>query len=575
MVLPFFVAYYRNGRLLKQKFILMFSYSKSILKLSKTNLLWLTSIVCMTLVLLYPNITFATVRDTGITYVVTSLIFLIPVAILIALSPKKWLFCSSVMFFAFLSMIDQGMIDLYGDYLLPGGIISTIKTNPQEASEFYQTNVGEILNLMPLLCLGILSCICYQKPKFTYKRWFAIGLLLLIPCCFVTYKIRLSYHNSITLRYYVHHRILNRTPYNVFYQSWNTHIDLKHRRQAEHMKDIDMGAQRQAIPPQKEIYVFGIGESLRYDNLSLNGQYNRTTTPRLEALDNLMLFDNYYSQACLTMFSVPQLVTRATPDNFELNFAERSIIEPFRECGFKVLTIVNSTNLLSYERYLSNGVDSLIIVPNIANGRNITSGDKTMVQVLDSLVNVHDKLFVMMEFMGNHSFFTNYEQEYEVYNPNSNNCASDMIRDSMMLINAYDNSILYTDYILASLIETINRPNTVSAFMFVSDHGEAIGNGGAGHGGNCSPIKCEYHVPYIFWWSEEYASFYPNKIRQAKANKKARINGDCMYYTLCDMADITLSEQYSQPTWSVLSERFAEHPRLVLVPDGKTCIQVE
>ena len=150
-----------------------------------------------------------------------------------------------------------------------------------------------------------------------------------------------------------------------------------------------------------------------------------------------------------------------------------------------------------------------------------------------------------------------------------------MIRDSMMLINAYDNSILYTDYILASLIETINRPNTVSAFMFVSDHGEAIGNGGAGHGGNCSPIKCEYHVPYIFWWSEEYASFYPNKIRQAKANKKARINGDCMYYTLCDMADITLSEQYSQPTWSVLSERFAEHPRLVLVPDGKTCIQVE
>ena len=51
----------------------------------------------------------------------------------------------------------------------------------------------------------------------------------------------------------------------------------------------------------------------------------------------------------------------------------------------------------------------------------------------------------------------------------------------------YDNSILYTDYILSSIIEHINRPNTVSAFMFVSDHGEEIAKGGAGHGGNCTP----------------------------------------------------------------------------------------
>ena len=122
MVLPFFVAYSRNGRLLKQKFILMFSYSKSILKLSKTNLLWSASIVCMTLVLLYPNITYAIVNKAGMSYILTSLIFLIPIAILIAILPKKWLFCSTVMFFTFLSMIDQGMIDLYGDYLLPGGI---------------------------------------------------------------------------------------------------------------------------------------------------------------------------------------------------------------------------------------------------------------------------------------------------------------------------------------------------------------------------------------------------------------------------------------------------------------------
>ena len=249
------------------------------------------------------------------------------------------------------------------------------------------------------------------------------------------------------------------------------------------MKNINMGAHRTIVPAdQKEIYIFAIGESLRYDNVSLNGKYRRSTTPRLKAKENnIMIFDDYFSQACLTMYSVPQLVTRATPDNYELNYAERSIIEPFRECGFKVFTVVSNTNLLSYETYLSDGVDSLIIVPNVVKDGEILSGDKTMIHIVDSLAQQHDKLFIMMQFMGNHSFFTNYEKEFELYNPNSNNCSADMVRDSIMLINAYDNSILYTDYILSSIIDQINRPNTVSAFMFVSDHGEEIGHGGAGH----------------------------------------------------------------------------------------------
>ena len=166
-------------------FVYNIPYESMLQHSTKSMLLRLTSIVCMTLMLLCPNITFAIVHDAGITYIITSLIFLIPVAILITILPTKWLFCSSVMFFTFLSMIDQGMIDLYGDYLLPGGIISTIKTNPHEASEFYKTNFREVLNLVPIFCLGILSCICYQKPLLFYKKWYVAVLLLFIPCGFI------------------------------------------------------------------------------------------------------------------------------------------------------------------------------------------------------------------------------------------------------------------------------------------------------------------------------------------------------------------------------------------------------
>lgn len=532
------------------------------------------SLVFLAIVPLYPNIAYALTNSAGFSYIFTGLIFSLPVIALMSCIRHKWLYCVLTSIITILALTDLTMVDLYKDYLLPGGIISTIKTNPQEASEFYRTNLGEIFHWIPLILICVASCIFY-KPSLNRKisAYISLALFLIAPI-FVTYKLFGFYKGETTLRYYMDNRVWNRPPYNVPFQCINAHKSLQRKKQWENMKNINMGATRTIMPDgQKEIYIFAIGESLRYDNVSLNKKYHRSTTPRLEARENnIMIFDNYYSQACLTMYSVPQLVTRATPDNFELNYAERSIIEPFRECGFKVFTIVNNTNLLSYETYLSDGVDSLIIVPNVVKDGEIISGDKTMVHIVDSLAKEHDKLFIMMQFYGNHSFFTNYEKEFEIYNPNSNNCAANMIRDSMMLINAYDNSILYTDYILSSIIDLIDRPNTVSAFLFVSDHGECIGNGGAGHGGNCKPIVEEYHVPFIFWWSDSYRELYPEKVSNAQLHKQAKINGDNIYYTLCDFADIQLADQYNHPFWSVLSPSFIEHERLILVPDGVTCI---
>ena len=128
---------------------------------------------------------------------------------------------------------------------------------------------------------------------------------------------------------------------------------------------------------------------------------------------------------------------------------------------------------------------------------------------------------------------------------------------------------------IASIIEKINRPNAISAFMFVSDHGESISNGGAGHGGNCAATLQEYHVPYIFWWSDEYERTFPDKIANAIQRKSVRLNGDNIFYCLCDAADIELAEQYAKPQWSILSPLFEEHERLILVPDGKTCVHVD
>ena len=544
---------------------------------NKKNLMyWSIGTLMLLCIAIYPNIVYAIINNSGISYIITSMIFACPIIGIVAVLPRKWMYCVATVLLTIMSIIDLTMIDLYKDYLLPGGILSTIKTNPQEAAEFYNTNLKEVIRWIPLIICCIVGCCLYQtRSKLVPNIIIVIGSII-IPTVFVTGKVVGSYDSKITFRYYVDHRIWNRTPYNVVFQSINTVKELNKRKYIEHTSLISFGTHKKTTTSQKEVYIFAIGESLRYDNLSLNGKYARSTTPLLEQKSNLILFHNYYSQACLTMYSVPQLVTRATPNNYDLNFKERSIVEPFRECGFKTYTIVSQTNLLSYEKYLSNGVDSLIIVPNIVQDGEIIVGDKTMVHIVDSLMQHHDKLFIMMQFLGNHSFFTNYEKEFDIYKPNSNSCTDeDKLTSDSLLINAYDNSILYTDWILSSIIDVIDRPDIVSSFVFVSDHGEHISKDAAGHGGNCSPVKEEYHVPFIFWWSDEYEALYPEKTYYAKSHTHRKINGDCIFYSLCDMADIQLDSIYAAPSWSVFSSQFEEHPRLILLPDGINSIVVD
>ena len=544
---------------------------------NKKNLLsWILGTFVLLGIAIYPNIVYAIINDGGISYVITSIIFACPLVGIVAILPRKWMYCVATILLTIMSIIDLSMVDLYKDYLLPGGILSTIRTNPQEAAEFYNSNLREVFRWIPLVICCVVGCCVYQtRSKLISNIVIVLGTLI-IPTIFVCGKVIRSYDSKITFRYYIYHRIWNRTPYNVVFQSINTIKELNKRKYIEHTSQISFGAQQKTTTSQKEVYIFAIGESLRYDNISLNGKYPRSTTPLLEQKSNLMLFHDYYSQACLTMYSVPQLVTRATPDNYDLNFKERSIVEPFKECGFKTYTIVSETNLLSYEKYLSNGVDSLIIVPNIVQDGEIVMGDKTMVHIVDSLMQLHDKLFIMMQFLGNHSFFSNYEKEFDIYRPNAYSCTDEerMTSDSL-LINAYDNSILYTDWVLSSIIDVIDQPNVVSSFVFVSDHGEHISKDGAGHGGNCSPLKEEYHVPFIFWWSDEYEVLYQEKTHHAQLHTHSKINGDCIFYSLCDMADIQLDPVYSIPSWSVFSSSFEEHPRLILLPDGINTIAVD
>lgn len=523
---------------------------------------------------LYPNFAYFLTQDAGSSYLLTSLLYALPLLSLLLIIRNKIVFYSIVVLVTICTLLEYTMVMLFENYVIAGNILAILMTDSTEGTEFIQANAHICWQWIPVLILSVLSIYLYSVNA---RRNFKICILfilvsIILPSVFVKYKINNSYKNKLTYEYFIPTRILNRPPYNVTYQIYKIVKIQQVKKSIKEAEDFTFNASKQ-VGDKREIHVLAIGESMRFDKLSLNG-YNRKTTPLLDNTNNLISFNNYYSTACLTMFSVPQIVTRATPLDYELNYKEKGIVQAFKDVGFKTYVIVAGGNLLSYEKYLTQGTDSLIILPNRMLGAEEVSGDRDIVVKMDSLIkSSDDNIFFIVEFKGNHHPYTNYESNYDIWKPNFKTSAN--VKSDSLYINAYDNSMLYQDWILSGIINKIEEQNIASTFTFVSDHGENITSTGGGHGGDCSPIKTEYHVPFLFWYSDTYAYNFPKKVELAKSRKEVRLNADNIFYSVCDVAGINLDSIYSHTDYSIFSEDFEEHQRYVLLPDGINYIMVD
>ena len=79
-----------------------------------------------------------------------------------------------------------------------------------------------------------------------------------------------------------------------------------------------------------------------------------------------------------------------------------------------------------------------------------------------------------------------------------------------LLVNAYDNTILYTDFLLDSLINTLRTmTDWNSAMIFISDHGESLGENKMFMHGLPMKLapKVQYEIPFLVWTSNDYRTY--------------------------------------------------------------------
>ncbi len=501
--------------------------------------------------------------DVSVSRVLSSALYALPVCFLLASLRKRWAFIAAVSILTLTSFLETMMVLLYKNYLAAGNILAIVGTTADEGTGFAASALHAVPLALPVVAAYVFVLVFY-RPDIAWKKYMGLTLgFLLLSVLFLFYQLKVRWEGNITTTFYVEQNVLARPPYNFWYQTWNALEQQSYKRDITEAENMSFGAKRPHYDGQ-EIYVLAIGESLRYDNLSLAG-YHRFTTPLLESLEGIMLFSNYYSTANLTMYSVPQVVTRATADDFPQNYREKSIFKPFQECGFKTFVIGNNLMGEKGYEYLSHGCDKVFSIPKYDDGG--------IAPLVDSLSRRYEKVFFIVHFKGNHGPYDNFKKSQDKYHPNP---VSDHVGwdNHEAMVNAYDNTVLFADDCVYHIIKSMDKPNVQSAFLMVSDHGADYDTGVSDHGGNCNPRKAEYHVPLILWQSRTWRNHHSRKLQNLKSNKDKPVNADNVFYSVCDMADITLAPQYAKPEWSFFGSRMQLHERKLLVPDGKNYIVV-
>ncbi len=258
---------------------------------------------------------------------------------------------------------------------------------------------------------------------------------------------------------------------------------------------------------QKSVVILVIGESARSENFSLYG-YPKNTNPLLSKIPNVSHF-NATSDATYTTAGVKSIVEHENTDElYEIlpNYLYRNNVD----------VIWRTTNWGEPPVHIKNYQNREALMPNCkGDGCDydgiLLSGLKE--QILASKKN---KILIVLHTSTSHgpTYSKKYPAKFEIFKPVCNsvelgNCSH------TELVNAYDNTIVYTDYLLANVIKDLKQLQEYkSAMIFVSDHGESLGENNLYMHGLPRSIapKQQYEIPFIVWTSD-------NSARQMKPNK--------------------------------------------------------
>jgi len=280
-----------------------------------------------------------------------------------------------------------------------------------------------------------------------------------------------------------------------------------------------------------------VGETARAANFQLGG-YSRATNPELSGRQDLVYFDQATSCGTSTAISVPCMFSHLAREQFDVEQADRytNLLDSVTKAGFAVEWRDNNAGC--------KGVCARVVQASYPGKSdpvhcpNSYCFDEVMLSDLAArLEHVQQDTVVIFHMIGSHgpAYSERYPPEFEVFKPA---CRSNELQrcTTQEVVNAYDNSILYTDHVVAKQIDLLqaNASRFDIVLLYASDHGESLGEQGIYLHGMPYAFapSTQTQVPMLFWASQGYVERTGLSMSCLKARAHAEISHDNLYHTV-------------------------------------------
>ena len=517
----------------------------------------------------------------------------------VAKRPGKMIWWAFI--FVFFAAFQLVLLYLFGTGVIAVDMfLNLVTTNPGEAMELLDNLapavVGVFVVYLPLLILGgvnirrdsRLSVSFQQRVRHWAMQIGAIGLFCLLASYLVVdgYRMRNQLY-----------------PVNVCYNLYLAfERDAASENYREASRDFKFDARSEHSATAPEVYVMVVGETARAHNFSLYG-YPRNTNPLLSKTPGIKAFPNVTTQSNTTHKSVPMLLSAASAEDFERLFHEKGILAAFKEAGFHTVFISNQQPNHSFIDFLGEQADEHYFLKKDESSKKDAASeenhyDEDLLKKLDEILPLADasssahyhyryrKLFVVLHSYGSHfNYQERYPRSFAYFKPDSRSEAKPKNRRD--LLNAYDNTIRYTDYILHGIIERLQKWEGVqtktdgvydqptSAMLYTSDHGENIFDDERSLFLHAAPKASDYelHVPFIIWTSAGFSKQYPDILKALGENRSKQVQSSLSaFHTMLGIGGI--QTRYRLDKYSVASDKY--HPvKLLYLDDHDEAIPQE
>ena len=461
-------------------------------------------------------------------------------------------------FFVILSALGLGSVIAwlyYGVAMTPDMIRNFLETDMHEAMGYWSWHLAATLALLSLpVIFFLLTLRKSRRPQSRLKR---AGLCVVtLFCGLLALFTQLQPFSALmredkSMRYLI-------APVNIVYSTCSTLLRDKNPAAVE-KQIVDHSPQTTVHPKNPTLFVVVVGETARSANWQLAG-YDKPTNPLLSKT-NIVNIPRVQACGTSTDVSLPCMFSRIGRRDYDRKriISEEALPSLLKRAGWNVTWVENQSGC----KGVCKDISVIEPTPNPKYCQDGSCLDEVMLENVKtslSALKAGDQAVLFLHMMGSHgpAYYKRSTEKEKVFgeectDSSFKSCTKESIRA------AYDASIRYTDKVLGGLIEELNQAQGVNtAMIYVSDHGESLGENGLYlHGAPYYIAPDEQKiVPMAMWFSDEFKQNYRVSEDVIQKNIHHPVTHDHLYHTILGLLNVRSSTYEKQ--WDLSAMRSAD-----------------